>query len=105
MGVTVKKSLTFPLMLVSISSPGRSYDSKFLNNYAFINIVDELKRINGVGDVSVFGGSEYAMRIWIQPDGLSRYGLTVQDVINKLKEQNIIKPGEASAASLRPRVR
>ncbi len=93
MGVTVKKSLTFPLMLVSISSPGRSYDSKFLNNYAFINIVDELKRINGVGDVSVFGGSEYAMRIWIQPDGLSRYGLTVQDVISKLKEQNIIKPG------------
>jgi len=93
MGVSVKKSLTFPLMLVSLSSPGNTYDSKFLNNYGFINVVDELKRINGVGDVSVFGGSEYAMRIWTQPDKLSRYSLTVQDVINKLKEQNLIKPG------------
>ena len=93
MGVTVKKSLTFPLMLVSISSPHHTYDSKFLNNYAFINIVDELKRISGVGDVSVFGGSEYAMRIWIQPDNLSRYGLTIQDVVNKVKEQNVIRPG------------
>ena len=93
MGVSVKKSLTFPLMLVSVSSPNNTYDSKFLNNYAFINIVDELKRINGVGDVSVFGGSEYAMRIWTHPDKLSRYDLTIQDVINKLKEQNLIKPG------------
>ena len=92
-GVTIKKSLTFPLMLVSISSPKNTYDSKFLNNYAFINIVDELKRINGVGDVSVFGGYEYAMRVWIKPDALSRYNLTVQDVINNLKEQNVIKPG------------
>ncbi|MBK6483401.1 MAG: multidrug efflux RND transporter permease subunit [Chitinophagaceae bacterium] len=93
MGVTVKKSLTFPLMLVSISSPNNSYDTKFLNNYSFINIVDELKRINGVGDVTVFGGSEYAMRIWVKPDVLSRYDLTVQEVMNALKEQNVIKPG------------
>jgi HAE1 family hydrophobic/amphiphilic exporter-1 len=98
MGVSVKKSLTFPLILVSISSPNNSYDSKFLNNYSFINVVDELKRINGVGDVTVFGGSEYAMRIWIRPDQLSRYNLTVQDVINKLKEQNTIKPGGSFGA-------
>lgn len=93
MGVTVKKSLTFPLMIVSVSSPGNSYDTKFLNNYAFINIVDELKRINGVGDVTVFGGSEYAMRVWVKPDRLSQYELTVQDVVNALKNQNVIKPG------------
>lgn len=93
LGVTVKKSLTFPLLLLSISSPENSYDSKFLNNYAFINIVDELKRINGVGDVTVFGGSEYAMRIWLKPDRLAQYKLTVQDVMNALKEQNTIKPG------------
>ncbi|MEX6689493.1 multidrug efflux RND transporter permease subunit [Danxiaibacter flavus] len=93
MGVTVKKSLTFPLMLVSISSPNNTYDSKFLNNYAFINVVDELKRIYGVGDVSVFGGSEYAMRVWVKPDRLSKYDLTVQDVMNALKVQNVIKPG------------
>jgi HAE1 family hydrophobic/amphiphilic exporter-1 len=93
MGVSVKKSLTFPLMLVSLSSPNNTYDSKFLNNYGFINVVDELKRINGVGDVSVFGGFEYAMRIWVHPDQLLRYNLTIKDVINKLKDQNLIKPG------------
>ncbi|PZF71896.1 efflux RND transporter permease subunit [Taibaiella soli] len=93
LGVTTKKSLTFPLMLVSISSPNNTYDSKFINNYAFINIVDELKRLNGVGDVFVFGGSEYAMRVWVKPDLLSKFDLTVQDVINALKAQNVIKPG------------
>jgi HAE1 family hydrophobic/amphiphilic exporter-1 len=93
LGVTTKKSLTFPLMLVSLSSPNNTFDSKFLNNYAFINIVDELKRISGVGDVFVFGGSEYAMRVWVKPDRLSQYALTVQDVINALKAQNVIKPG------------
>jgi len=93
LGVTTKKSLTFPLMLVSLSSPHNSYDSKFLNNYGFINVVDELKRLNGVGDVFVFGGSEYAMRVWVKPDRLSQYDLTVQDVINALKAQNVIKPG------------
>jgi HAE1 family hydrophobic/amphiphilic exporter-1 len=93
LGVTTKKSLTFPLMLVSLSSPHNTYDSKFLNNYGFINVVDELKRLNGVGDVFVFGGSEYAMRVWVKPDILSKYDLTVQDVINALKAQNVIKPG------------
>lgn len=93
LGVTTKKSLTFPLMLVSLSSPNNTYDSKFLNNYGFINVVDELKRINGVGDVFVFGGSEYAMRVWVKPDLLSKYDLTVQDVTGALKAQNVIKPG------------
>lgn len=93
LGVTTKKSLTFPLMLVSLSSPQNSYDSKFLNNYAYINVVDHLKRINGIGDVVVFGGSEYGMRIWLKPDVLSRYELTVQDVSNALKAQNVIRAG------------
>ena len=93
MGVTIKKSLTFPLMLVSLNSPNNSYDSKFLNNYAFINVVDHLKRIQGVGDVVVFGGSEYSMRIWLKPDVLSRYDLTVQDVTKAIKDQNVIRAG------------
>src|SRR6478609_7967266 len=93
LGVTTKKSLTFPLMLVSLSSPGNSYDSKFLNNYAFINVVDHLKRIQGIGDVVVFGGSEYSMRIWLHPDKLARYNLTVPDVMNAIKDQNAIKSG------------
>ncbi len=98
LGVTTKKSLTFPLMLVSLRSPNRTYDSKFINNYAFINIVDHLKRINGVGDVFVFGGSEYSMRIWLKPDLLARYDLTIQDVTQALKEQNIIKTGGSFGA-------
>src|SRR6187402_351580 len=93
LGVTTKKSLTFPLMLVSLSSPQNSYDSKFLNNYGFINVVDHLKRIQGVGDVVVFGGSEYGMRVWLNPDKLARYNLTVPDVMNAIKEQNAIKSG------------
>jgi hydrophobic/amphiphilic exporter-1 (mainly G- bacteria), HAE1 family len=93
LGVITKKSLTFPLMLVSLSSPNSTYDSKFLNNYGFINVVDELKRIKGVGDIFVFGGSEYAMRVWVRPDLLSNYDLTVQEVIAAVKAQNVIKPG------------
>ena len=92
-GVTVKKSLTFPLMMVSLFSPTKTYDAPFINNYAFINLVDELKRIKGVGDVSVMGGSEYAMRVWLKPDRLSAFGLTASDVINALREQNNIVPG------------
>ena len=93
LGVTTKKSLTFPLMLVSLNSPNKTYDAQFINNYAFINIVDHLKRIKGVGDVFVFGGAEYSMRVWLKPDLLARYDLTVQEVSNALKEQNIIKTG------------
>jgi HAE1 family hydrophobic/amphiphilic exporter-1 len=102
LGVTTKKSLTFPLMLVSLSSPKRSYDAKFINNYAFINVVDHLKRINGVGDVFVFGGSEYSMRIWLKPDLLARYDLTVQDVTTALKQQNVIKTGGSFGAEPAP---
>lgn len=98
LGVTTKKSLTFPLMLVSLNSPNKTYDAKFINNYAFINVVDHLKRINGVGDVFVFGGSEYSMRVWLKPDLLARYDLTVQDVTTALKEQNIIKTGGSFGA-------
>ena len=93
LGVNVKKSLTFPLMLVSLYSQSGVYDASFINNYAFINILDEIKRIKGVGDVSVMGGSEYAMRVWVKPDQLASYGLTVGDVINAVREQNNIIPG------------
>lgn len=93
MGVTVKKSLTFPLMLVSLYSPGKTYDMDFLVNYAYINAVDELKRTPGVGDVSILGGTQYGMRIWLRPDRLAAYGLTVQEVMAAVKAQNAIQPG------------
>ncbi|MFD2200969.1 efflux RND transporter permease subunit [Shivajiella indica] len=92
-GVTTKKSLVFPLMLVSLSSPNNSYDAKFLNNYANINVVDQLKRLKGVGDVLLFGGSDYSMRIWLEPDLLTRMDLTVNDVVYAVRKQNAITPG------------
>jgi hydrophobic/amphiphilic exporter-1 (mainly G- bacteria), HAE1 family len=92
-GVTTKKSLVFPLMLVSLSSPNSTYDGLFLNNYANINVVDQLKRLKGVGDVVLFGGADYSMRVWLKPDQLTKLDLTVNDVANAVKKQNAIAPG------------
>jgi HAE1 family hydrophobic/amphiphilic exporter-1 len=91
-GVSVKKSLSFPLMLVTLTSPSGAYDSNFLSNYALININDQLARINGVGQVTLFGGSDYAMRIWVRPDRLQGLGLTVTDLVNAVKAQNLLQP-------------
>ncbi len=93
LGVNVKKSLTFPLMLFSVYSPTKSFNADFINNYAFINLVDELKRIKGVGDVSIMGSSEYAMRIWVKPDRLAKLKITASDVISAIRAQNNIVPG------------
>jgi HAE1 family hydrophobic/amphiphilic exporter-1 len=91
-GVTVRKSLSFPLMLVTLTSPSGAYDSNFLSNYALININDQLARIPGVGQVTLFGGSNYAMRIWVRPDRLQALGLTVPDLVKAVKEQNLLQP-------------
>jgi len=91
-GVSVKKSLNFPLLLVTLTSPSGAYDSNFLSNYALININDQLARINGVGQVTLFGGSDYAMRIWVRPDRLQALGLTVIDLVNAVKSQNLLQP-------------
>ena len=94
MGVTVKKKLAFPLLLVSLVSPNGTYDDSFLANYAAINIVDELARIRGVGLAEVLGGSvsDYAMRIWVRPDQLAKLGLTVPDITNAIAQQNVLVP-------------
>jgi hydrophobic/amphiphilic exporter-1 (mainly G- bacteria), HAE1 family len=91
-GVTVKKANAFPLALVALTSPGGTWDSVFLSNYAAINLTDRIKRIRGVGDVILFGGSDYAMRIWIRPDRLAKLGLTVMDLQNAIKQQNTLSP-------------
>lgn len=93
LGVNVKKSLTFPLLLFSFYSPNGQFDGSFINNYAYINLIDQLKRIKGVGDVSVMGGSEYAMRVWVKPDRLAKLNLTPGDVISAIRAQNTIVPG------------
>jgi len=92
LGVTVKKSLSFPLMLVTLRSPNLTYNSEFLANYATINVVDRIARIRGVGQVNLFGSSDYAMRIWIKPDQLAKLGLTVADVSGAVQQQNLIAP-------------
>ena len=76
LGVTVKKQLSFPLLLISLVSPNGTYDDRFLTNYATINVLDELARIRGVGQATVVGGStfEYAMRVWVKPDQLAKLG-------------------------------
>ena len=91
-GVTVKKSLSFPLVLVTLTSPEGTWNGEFLSNYAAINVTDQIKRIRGVGDVILFGGSDYAMRIWVRPDRLAKLGLTVIDLQNAIKQQNTLSP-------------
>ncbi len=93
MGINTKKALSFPLMIVSLFSPNSSYDARFVSNYVYINVVDQIKRINGVGDVTVFGGAEYAMRVWLKPDRMASLGVSVNDVKNALNEYNNIFPG------------
>jgi len=96
-GVSVKKSLAFPIMLVSLTSPSGAFDSNFLSNYALININDQLARISGVGQVNLFGGSDYAMRIWVRPDRLQSLGLTVIDLVDAVRSQNVSSPLARSA--------
>ena len=94
LGVTVKKQLSFPLLLISLISPNGTYDEQFLTNYATINVLDELARIRGVGMAQVVGGStfEYAMRVWIEPDRLAKLGLTVPDITAAIRAQNVLIP-------------
>jgi HAE1 family hydrophobic/amphiphilic exporter-1 len=91
-GVTVKKALAFPLLVISIKSPNGSYDSNFLSNYTTININDAIARIPGVGQINLFGGSDYAMRVWLRPDVIGRLGLTVPDISNAIAQQNQLTP-------------
>jgi HAE1 family hydrophobic/amphiphilic exporter-1 len=88
-GVTVKKQSPSILMLISVYSPKDAYDANFLINYCGINLRDQLLRIPGIAQVDLFGGADYGMRIWFQPDKLAKLGLTPADVISAIKEQNI----------------
>jgi HAE1 family hydrophobic/amphiphilic exporter-1 len=102
-GVTIKKSLAFPLMIVSLYSPDNRYDGNFLGNYATINIIDALKRVPGVGDVKLFGSSDYAMRIWVKPDVLKRLSLTVADLQSAIQAQNVVNPAGQVGAEPAPK--
>ncbi|SHL13708.1 efflux RND transporter permease subunit [Bradyrhizobium lablabi] len=87
-GVTVQKKSTAILLFVTLSSPNSTYDSLFLSNYATINIKDELARLPGVGNVTVFGAGQYSMRVWLDPNKLQVRGLMPQDVIQSIQQQS-----------------
>src|SRR6202045_2051143 len=91
-GVTVKKSTTAPLMLVSLYSPKGTYDNVFLANYGYINLFDQLTRLPGIGNVQIFGAGQYAMRLWVKPDQLAKLGITVPDIITAVQKQNNVNP-------------
>src|SRR5215468_8728734 len=91
-GVTVQKSLSAPLMLVSLSSPKGTRNAEFLANYAYINLSDALSRVYGISQVTIFGAGQYAMRIWVKPDQLAKLNITVPEIINAVSSQNTVNP-------------
>ena len=91
-GITVQKSVTSPLMLLTLYSPKGTYDAAFLSNFAYINIRDPLTRSYGIGNVQIFGAGQYAMRLWVKPDQLGKLGITVTDIINAIQAQNTVNP-------------
>ena len=87
-GVTIQKKNTAILQIVTLDSPDGQYDSLFMSNYATINLVNDLARLPGVGNVTVFGASNYAMRIWLDPNKLYSFGLEPKDVVNAVRQQS-----------------
>src|SRR5687767_326753 len=89
LGVTVRKNSPDMLMVIHLSSPDASRDQLYLSNYALLQVRDVLARLDGIGDVQIFGAREYAMRIWLDPDRVSARGLTAGDVLAALRAQNV----------------
>ncbi|MFT4155693.1 efflux RND transporter permease subunit [Parafilimonas sp.] len=95
-GVTVTKRQSSNLLIFALYSDDNTYDQTFIQNYAAINLVPQIKRVTGVGDANVFGSKDYTMRIWLKPDVMAIYGLEPSDITTVLDEQNI----EAAPGSL-----
>jgi len=89
LGVTVTKKSSDLTMVVHLLSPDDSHDELYVGNYAFLQIKDQLARVPGVGDVTVFGARDYSMRLWLEPDKLTSLGITAADVVAAVREQNI----------------
>ena len=97
-GVTTQKQSPVFLMVVHLVSPDGKYDSLYLRNYARLHVKDEMARIPGVGDAQAFGGGDYAMRLWLDPDKVASRGLTAGDVLRAVREQNVqVSAGQLGA--------
>ena len=102
-GTTVQQSTSAPLLLFSLFSPDDTFNSLFLANYAYINLNNELARLPGISNVSIFGAGQYAMRIWVTPDQLAKLDVTAQEIINAVKQQNRVNPvGKVGATPIPP---
>jgi HAE1 family hydrophobic/amphiphilic exporter-1 len=101
-GVTIRQSTGSPMLLISLYSPNKTYDSLFLANYNNINVVDALFRVPGVGDVNVFGSTGYAMRIWVNPDVLAKLGISITDIANAVRQQSTVNPSGQVGAEPAP---
>jgi HAE1 family hydrophobic/amphiphilic exporter-1 len=102
-GVTVKKLMGLPLLVISVYSPNKTYSGQFLGNYATININDALLRVPGVGQVTNFGAADYAMRVWVKPDQLTKLGMTVSDLTNAVQQQSAVNPAGQIGAEPAPK--
>ncbi len=88
-GVTVQKKSSAILQLITMYSPSGVYDTTYIGNYALVNVVDDLKRLEGVGDAQVMSANDYSIRIWLKPDVMSQLGLSVTDVMGAVQAQNV----------------
>lgn len=102
-GINTRKSTPDLMLVVNLFSPDNSFDQTYIGNYAVLNIQDRLRRINGIGDTRVFGASEYAMRIWLDPHLIQSYDITAGDVISALRAQNIQVAGGTLNQSPQPK--
>src|SRR5438309_1554037 len=102
-GLNMRKSTGIPTLAFAIYSPHQTHDSLFLANYANININDALYRVPGVGEVRLFGASDYAMRIWVKPDLLAKLGLTVPDLAKAVQQQSTVNPAGQVGAEPAPK--
>ncbi len=91
-GVTVNQATSAPLMVFALYSPDKTYDATFLANYAYINLTNDLARVEGIGSVNVFGAGQYAMRFWVRPDALAKLNITAQEIISAVNAQNTVNP-------------
>ena len=99
-GVKVQKQQSGNIVMIQLSSSNPDYDAEFVQNYAQINIIPQISRINGVGGVANYGAGTYSMRIWLRPDVMKAYNITATEVISALNDQNIeAAPGELGVQS------
>ncbi|RUR46302.1 efflux RND transporter permease subunit [Vreelandella populi] len=97
-GVTTQKQSPTFLMVVHLTSPGGEYDTLYLRNYVRLNVRDRLARLEGIGDAQIFGGGDYAMRAWLDPDRIAARDLTASDVVGAMREQNVqVSAGQLGA--------